>query len=72
METPLDLSAAGEVKVTLDIPSVGWQAAFIEATFKDGFVATTPVYILPKDKYPSTIIPPAHNGLLCKFLHGRT
>lgn len=71
METPLHLSATGEVKVTLDIPSVGWQAAFIEATFKDGFVATTPVYILPKDTYPPIIIPPGH-GLLCKFLHGRT
>lgn len=71
METPLHLSPTEEVEVILDIPSVGWQAAFIEATFKDGFVATTPVYILPKDKYPPTRIPPVH-GLLCKFLHGRT
>lgn len=71
METPLHLSATGEVSVILEIPSVGWQAAFIEATFKDGFVATTPVYILPKDKYPPIKIPPVH-GLLCKFVHGRT
>jgi PhoPQ-activated pathogenicity-related protein len=35
----------------LPLPATGWSANFVEAEFSDGFIATTPVLILP-DCYP--------------------
>lgn len=69
MAFPVVISAENNIEVALTAPSSGWQATFIEATFNDGFVATTPVYILPKDIYPSSA-PPTH-GTACKTLPGR-
>jgi len=43
-------------QVFVDTPEQGWSATFVEATFADGFVATTPVQILPKH-YPSALPP---------------
>lgn len=40
------------LSIPLTSPSDGWQATYIEATFSDGYVATTQVYITPDDKYP--------------------
>lgn len=67
--SPLELTSKGDVEVLLKTPTTGWQATFIEATFNDGLVVTTPVYILPKDRYP-TEAPPSDDAL-CKTLPGR-
>ncbi|MBE2321405.1 PhoPQ-regulated protein, partial [Solirubrobacter sp. CPCC 204708] len=39
-----------QLRVPLNTPSAGWAAYFVEATFKDGFVATSQVYVLGKQK----------------------
>lgn len=44
-------------------PAVGWQAQFIEAKFADGFIATSPVSVLPQT-YPEH--PPMDHGGACK------
>ncbi|SCZ64846.1 hypothetical protein SAMN02982990_02275 [Photorhabdus luminescens] len=44
-------------------------ATYIEATFSDGYVATTQVYITPDDKYPT--VAPLSNGPTCQTLPGR-
>ena len=38
--------------ITLKKPVQGWAASFVEATFSDGMVVTTPVHILPQ-RYPA-------------------
>lgn len=53
-----------ELSVSFENPTAGWKATFIEAIFKDGFIATTPVYISPK-AYPQA------NGTLNQTLPGR-
>ncbi|MFP1451502.1 PhoPQ-activated protein PqaA family protein [Escherichia coli] len=40
------------LSIPLTPPNRGWQATYIEATFSDGYVATTQVYITPDEKYP--------------------
>ncbi|QUG74860.1 hypothetical protein GKQ23_07560 [Erwinia sp. E602] len=55
--------------MTLPSQQQGWQATFVEATFRDGYVATTPVYITPDDKFP-TVAPP-QKGQACGTLPGR-
>ncbi|VVO36739.1 PhoPQ-activated pathogenicity-related family protein [Pseudomonas fluorescens] len=52
-------------QVLIDTPDVGWKATFVEATFADGFVATTPVQVTPK-RYP-TVVPPVTEPA-CKTL----
>ncbi|WP_122662840.1 PhoPQ-activated pathogenicity-related family protein [Pseudomonas viridiflava] len=42
---------AQKTEVTLKKPEQGWMASFVEATFSDGIVITTPVHILPQ-RYP--------------------
>ncbi|MGE4800240.1 PhoPQ-activated pathogenicity-related family protein [Yersinia hibernica] len=66
---PLALTAENTLDIALTAPSSGWQATFVEATFSDGFVATTPVYVLPKEVYPTTA--PPTGGVACKTLPGR-
>lgn len=64
------VSPAGEgVSIPLTSPDSGWQATFIEATFSDGYVATTQVYITPDGKYPQTAPPPS--GEACQSIPGR-
>lgn len=60
-----DITAASSVSVTLETPSQGWRATFVEARFADGLVITTPVTVLPK-RYPMTT-PPSDDGA-CKTL----
>ncbi|EQB3840164.1 PhoPQ-activated protein PqaA family protein, partial [Salmonella enterica subsp. enterica serovar Infantis] len=38
------------LSISLTTPDSGWQATYIEATFTDGYVATTQVYITPDEK----------------------
>ncbi|BBH43879.1 PhoPQ-activated pathogenicity-related family protein [Pseudomonas sp. KU43P] len=44
-------------------PAQGWQARFVEARFADGFIATSPVSVLPQT-YPEH--PPADQGGACR------
>lgn len=68
--TPVTPSASGETfRIPLTTPDNGWQATYIEATFSDGYVATTQVYITP-DKYPETA--PPSSGATCQTLPGRS
>lgn len=65
MPTPLPVSqTVGPLDAA---PKAGWHAAFIEATFEDGMVATTQVQIMP-DTYPP--LPPAPGGPFCQTLPG--
>jgi len=67
--TPVTLSDGDkEAIVPLTKPDSGWQATYIEATFSDGYVATSQVYIMP-DEYPK--IAPPSKGPACKTLPGR-
>lgn len=67
---PVSLTGGNDtLSIPLTPPSSGWQATYIEATFSDGYVATTQVYITPDDKYPETAPPSA--GAACQTLPGR-
>ncbi len=67
--TPVPFSGDGkEIIVALTTPDSGWQATYVEATFSDGYVATSQVYIMP-DEYPKITPPP--KGAACKTLPGR-
>lgn len=61
------LDGSGAVQLPLDTPSQGWAASFVEATFADGMVATTPAYVLP-DMYPQQ--PPPQTSAGCRTLDG--
>jgi len=63
--------ATGDTTLTIPLatPERGWQATYLEATFSDGYVATTQVYITPGEKYPDTA-PPSTGGA-CQILPGR-
>ncbi|WP_223284306.1 PhoPQ-activated protein PqaA family protein [Kosakonia sp. SMBL-WEM22] len=57
------------LNVMLTTPETGWQATFVEATFSDGFVATSQVYITPDEIYPDAA--PSAQGGACRTLPGR-
>lgn len=44
-------------------PSQGWQARFVEAQFADGFIATSPVMVMPEG-FP--LEPPKDDGQACR------
>ena len=52
-------------QVHMETPEQGWTATFVEATFADGLVVTTPVQIMP-DRYPTAA--PPETGPMCKTL----
>ncbi|MEG3130421.1 PhoPQ-activated protein PqaA family protein [Pantoea cypripedii] len=58
-----------KIKIPVVSGHPGWQATYIEATFKDGYIATTQAYITPEDKY-AQVAPPA-SGAACQTLPGR-
>ncbi|SUI47278.1 PhoPQ-regulated protein [Salmonella enterica subsp. indica] len=67
---PVSLTGGNDtLSIPLTPPDSGWQATYIEATFSDGYVATTQVYITPDHKYPETAPPSA--GAACQTLPGR-
>jgi PhoPQ-activated pathogenicity-related protein len=66
---PVSLTTGGSLSIPLKTPTSGWQATYIEATFNDGYVATTQVYITPDEKYPETA--PPSKGATCQTLPGR-
>ncbi|WP_053115860.1 PhoPQ-activated pathogenicity-related family protein [Winslowiella iniecta] len=67
--TATTIPVSNNIDITLDTPQQGWQASYIEATFSDGYVATSQVYITPDGKYPVTAPPVV--GEACKTLPGR-
>lgn len=46
----------------------GWTATFVEARFGDGYIATTPVYVTPADRFPESA--PPDKGGACRTLPG--
>ncbi|WP_118987750.1 PhoPQ-activated pathogenicity-related family protein [Photorhabdus sp. CRCIA-P01] len=67
--SPLDFNKMQQVEISLNSPVIGWEATYIEATFSDGYVATTRVYITPDDKYP--VAAPLSSVPTCQTLPGR-
>lgn len=65
----IDIHSDNLVNIILNVPEAGWEATYIEATFNDGYVATTQVYITPDEKYAQKA-PPAVNTS-CRTLPGR-
>lgn len=63
----IPLGAARTVELPLSAPQQGWAASFVEATFADGLIATTPAYVLP-DIYPQQ--PPPQTSAGCRTLGG--
>ncbi|MBV6815805.1 PhoPQ-activated pathogenicity-related family protein [Xanthomonas campestris pv. passiflorae] len=66
--TPIALAGRGMVPVPVQIPDDGWSAYFIEATYADGFVATSQTYVLGKQRYPTQAPPTDHAA--CSTLPG--
>lgn len=62
--SPINLTTQKEIEISLDTPSKG-----SEATYADGYVAKTQVYITPNDKYPITA--PQANGKMYQTSPGR-
>lgn len=65
----IDIPSDKMVDILLNDTSSGWEATYIEATFNDGYVATTQVYITPDEKY-AQIAPPSGDAA-CQTLPGR-
>lgn len=63
------LPVKSRITLTLVKPHKGWQAAYVEAIFRDGYVATTEVYITPDESYPDAA--PLNKGGACQTLPGR-
>ncbi|USI99574.1 PhoPQ-regulated protein [Xanthomonas prunicola] len=68
--TPIALAGGSNVSVPVQVPEAGWSAYFVEATYADGFVATSQTYVLGKQHYP-TQAPPTDNAA-CSTLPGVT
>ncbi|HEY4351271.1 MAG TPA: PhoPQ-activated protein PqaA family protein [Paraburkholderia sp.] len=66
-------TVSGTIDVPIDVPirepETGWSAFFIEATYPDGFVATSRTYILGKETYPTSS--PAAGDAGCQTIPGR-
>lgn len=65
----LDITSDKKIEIPLKQTTPGWEATYIEATFNDGYVATTQVYITPDKKYP--LAAPLSKGAACQTLPGR-
>ena len=59
----ISLPGSSSLQLPLSMPAQGWSASFVEATFADGFVATTQAYVLP-NHYPQS--PPPQTSPGCK------
>ncbi len=55
-----------DLSIMIPQTSVGWQAVFIEATYEDGFIATTRAFITPQAKFPDKA--PLSNNSACQTL----
>ena len=52
-------------EAVIDVPAAGWAAAFFAFTYPDGFVASSPVQVLPPDRFP--VRPPADGDGRCRM-----
>ncbi|MFL7976907.1 PhoPQ-regulated protein, partial [Xanthomonas vasicola] len=68
--TPIALTNGSTVSVPVQVPEAGWNAYFVEATYADGFVATSQAYVLGKQRYPTR--PPPTDNAACSTLPGAT
>lgn len=50
--TKLDITDK-QVAVKIAVPDQGWTASYIEVQFADDLLESTPIFISPKDKYPT-------------------
>ncbi|MCC4607500.1 PhoPQ-activated protein PqaA family protein [Xanthomonas campestris] len=66
--SPLVAGRGHTITVPVQVPETGWSAYFVEATYADGFVATSQTYILGKQQYPQQA-PPTDNAA-CSTLPG--
>ncbi|KWZ37294.1 PhoPQ-regulated protein [Burkholderia savannae] len=66
--SPIATASAPSQQLVLARPTSGWRAYFVEATFDDGFIATSQTYILG-DGYPDAAPPQIGDG--CRTLPGR-
>lgn len=69
LPSSIDVPSDNKIDVSLSYANSGWEATYIEATFDDGYVATTQVYITPDEKYAQTA--PPSGGAACQTLPGR-
>ncbi len=63
LDAPLQ---SNKLSVRLAADTSGWRASFVEATFNDGFIATTPVFITPEERFPQQA--PTSSGAACQTL----
>lgn len=63
---PLSLGDSQVLEVGLEVPAQGWTATFVELHYADGLVATTPVQVLPQDRFP--LQPPAEGAGACRLV----
>lgn len=50
---PLEIAAGRDWAVPLQPVQRGWSTSFVELRYGDGFVATTPAYVYPHDRFPA-------------------
>ncbi|CAM3431337.1 PhoPQ-activated pathogenicity-related family protein [Paracidovorax anthurii] len=66
---PVPLGDSSVMQVAVQVPTVGWTAYFVEATYADGYVATSQAYVLGEQGYPSHA--PPGDQARCTTLAGR-
>lgn len=62
----LELNDQGGVSPPLAVPTRGWSASFVELHYDDGMVVTTPVQVLPQERFPAQ--PPAQGEGRCRLV----
>lgn len=65
--TPQTITPSEHLSFDWAPPTQGWRARFVEARFADGFIATSPVMVLP-ETFPAR--PPKDNGRACSTFPG--
>jgi PhoPQ-activated pathogenicity-related protein len=69
VSTPVQFDESAPTPVDVPPPTVGWTAYFIEATYSDGYVATSQTYVLGEREYPDEA--PPGDQARCTTLAGR-
>lgn len=66
---PVQWDESAPTPVDVSTPTAGWTAYFIEATYPDGYVATSQTYVLGEKEYPDQA--PPGDQARCTTLAGR-
>lgn len=69
VSTPVQWRDSAMTQVEIPTPAVGWSAHFVEATYPDGYVATSQTYVLGEQDYPDQA--PPGDQARCTTLAGR-